>query len=106
MVLGPADAEVGAALRERPERDGWLVASMLDVPMLGALLTSCRAYLGNDSGVSHLAAAVGTPTATLFGATDPRIWAPRGRRVRVLDDPGWRRLTPDDVAKAVLDVGD
>ena len=104
FVVGPADADVEAALRRRPDWDRWLVAGALDVPTLAALLTRCRGYLGNDSGVSHLAAAMGTPTVALFGATDPRVWAPRGPRVRVLDDPGWRRLTPDAVASAVLEL--
>jgi len=41
-------------------------------------------YIGNDSGITHLAAAVGTPVIALFGPTDPRVWAPRGERVRVV----------------------
>ena len=52
---------------------------------LARWLASARAYVGNDSGVTHLAAAVGTPVVAIFCATDPDIWAPRGRRpVQVL----------------------
>ena len=40
--------------------------------------------MGNDSGVTHLAAAAGAPTVALFGATDPGVWAPIGSRVRVV----------------------
>ena len=47
-------------------------------------LASARAYLGNDSGLSHLAAAVGTPVVALFGPTDPAVWAPRGASVTIL----------------------
>lgn len=47
-------------------------------------LASARAYLGNDSGISHLAAAVGTPAVVLFGPTDPAVWAPRGASVTIL----------------------
>ena len=47
-------------------------------------LASARVYLGNDSGISHLAAAVGTPVIALFGQTDPRVWAPRGAAVKIL----------------------
>lgn len=84
LIQGPADeravAEVVAAVREgRPE-----VASGQDVEELAALLSLCSCYLGNDSGVTHLAAAVGTPTVALFGPTDPSVWGPRGRRVAVL----------------------
>ena len=41
-------------------------------------------FLGHDSGVSHLAAACGTPCVLLFGPTDPAMWAPPAARVRVL----------------------
>jgi heptosyltransferase III len=51
---------------------------------LACWLRSARLYIGNDSGITHLAAAVGTPVVALFGPTDPAIWAPRGERVRVL----------------------
>ena len=48
---------------------------------LAAWLAGARLYIGNDSGISHLAAAV-TSSIVLFGPTDPAIWAPRGRHVR------------------------
>ncbi len=54
---------------------------------LGCWLSTARAYIGNDSGISHLAAAVGTPVVAIFLTTDPEIWAPRGPRVIVLRDP-------------------
>ena len=51
---------------------------------VAAWLASARLYLGNDSGISHLAAAVGTPVVALFGPTDPKVWAPRGPAVKNL----------------------
>lgn len=54
---------------------------------LGALaewLAGARLFVGNDSGIGHLAAAVGVPVVALFGSTNPDIWAPRGPRVRVV----------------------
>ena len=50
-------------------------------------LAGARLYIGNDSGISHLAAAVGVPVIAIFGPTDPRVWAPRGLRVEVLSKP-------------------
>ena len=47
-------------------------------------LAACRVFVGNDSGVSHLAAAAGCPTVALFGVTSERVWAPRGPRVTVV----------------------
>jgi heptosyltransferase III len=51
---------------------------------LACWLAAARIYVGNDSGITHLAAAAGTPVVAIFGPTDPAIWAPRGDRVRVV----------------------
>lgn len=51
---------------------------------LGRFLSEARIYAGNDSGVTHLAAAVGTPVVAFFRTTDPRIWSPRGVSVDVV----------------------
>ena len=40
--------------------------------------------IGNDSGMTHLAAAAGTPAIALFGPTDPAVWGPRGKDVCIL----------------------
>jgi hypothetical protein len=54
-----------------------------DLYELACWLAKARMYIGNDSGITHLAAAVGTPVLALFGPTDPEVWAPRGNNVRV-----------------------
>jgi heptosyltransferase-3 len=54
-----------------------------DLYELARWLAGARLYIGNDSGITHLAAAVGTPVLALFGPTDPAVWAPRGPHVRV-----------------------
>jgi hypothetical protein len=54
-----------------------------DLYELACWLAKARLYIGNDSGITHLAAAVGTPVLALFGPTDPEVWAPRGPHVRV-----------------------
>jgi ADP-heptose:LPS heptosyltransferase len=47
-------------------------------------MAGARLYVGNDSGITHLAAAVGVPVLAMFGpASDPSTWAPRGENVRV-----------------------
>ncbi len=50
---------------------------------LACWLARARLYIGNDSGITHLAAAVRTPVLALFGPTDPGVWAPRGPNVRI-----------------------
>jgi len=51
-----------------------------DLYELACWLAGASVYIGNDSGITHLAAAAGAPVAALFGPTDPAIWAPRGPR--------------------------
>jgi heptosyltransferase III len=58
-----------------------------DLYELACSLAGARLYIGNDSGITHLAAAAGAPVLALFGPTDPAVWAPRGERVRVLATP-------------------
>ncbi len=49
-----------------------------------SLLSLCGLYIGNDSGFTHLAAAVGCGVIALFGPTDPALWKPAGPRVEVI----------------------
>jgi lipopolysaccharide heptosyltransferase III len=58
---------------------------------LAEWLSRARGYVGNDSGITHFAAALGIPVVAIFRCTDPRVWAPRGRGpVRIIEapDPG------------------
>lgn len=63
------------------------IARDLPLPHLAAILARAGGFLGHDSGISHLAAAVGTPCVLLFGPTDPVIWAPANSQVKVLTAP-------------------
>ncbi len=57
------------------------------LPELCHALNECTLFIGHDTGVTHLAAAVGTPTVALFGPTDPSRWEPLGEHVTVLRSP-------------------
>ena len=55
---------------------------------LAQWLATASLYVGNDSGITHLAAAVGVPVVAIFRASDARVWLPRSRaRVIGLQDP-------------------
>ncbi|HZO29778.1 MAG TPA: glycosyltransferase family 9 protein [Chloroflexota bacterium] len=104
LVLGgPADAEtvarLGAATRNRS-----LV--LLDRPLgvVAAVLRRARAFLGNDSGLSHLAGLLGVPTLALFGPTDPVVWSPLGPRVRVVRSEPLAVLTVERVHVALASL--
>jgi ADP-heptose:LPS heptosyltransferase len=72
---------------EDPELAGAVVIE--DLYQLACHLAQASLYVGNDSGITHLAAAVGTPVLALFGPTDPAVWGPRGEHVRIARW-GWR----------------
>jgi len=86
LVAGPADDEASAAFLDRVPRAR--VLRELPLRLLGGVLARAALYVGNDSGVSHLAAAFGAPTLALFGPTDPVAWAPLGRGVCTLRAEG------------------
>ena len=52
------------------------LAGRTDLPQLAGVLALCAAFVSNDSGAMHLAAAVGMPVVALFGPTDERVTAP------------------------------
>lgn len=52
------------------------LAGQLGLPALGYLLSRAALYVGTDTAVSHMAAAVGTPTVVLFGPSNPVKWGP------------------------------
>jgi heptosyltransferase-2 len=60
------------------------VARSLALVDLAIRLRGCMAFIGHDSGISHLAAAVGLPCLLLWGPTLSKVWQPRGERVRIL----------------------
>ncbi len=81
VSFGEADMDVMALCREQLQRRGVTAGVVVrpSLPELRSLLLSrARVYVGNDSGVSHLAAASGVRTVAVFRTTDPRVWRPIG----------------------------
>jgi len=72
---------VGPAERADVTPDGVSCVRFAGVRELGAFLSGVDLFVGNDSGVSHLAAMRGVRTLVLFGKTNPTIWAPRGAEI-------------------------
>jgi heptosyltransferase-2 len=84
LIGGEADAAQIATVKTALRASNVLLAQDLPLPHLAALLQRCRLFLGHDSGISHLAAAVGTPCVLLFGPTDPAVWAPANPGVKLV----------------------
>lgn len=104
-ILGPVEEERSPGLAAAVAANA-AVARPPDPMALAGVLARADLFVGNDSGPGHLAAAVGTPTLSLFGPTDPRLWAPAGDRGRVLRAPGGNlsRLDCSGVARAARDL--
>ncbi len=85
FLTGEADAEAREGLQRNapdlPQLDG------LPLREAAQVLAAAAGYLGNDSGISHLAAALGTRTVALFGPSRADRWAPRGPHVTVVQAP-------------------
>jgi len=101
LLAGPAEetrlAELERLLPSPPDSSLW--HRLINVPLLEAAqqLRSCRGYLGNDTGITHLAALLGVPTLALFGPSDPAIWQPQGTIVRILHTSILGNLSDDVV---------
>jgi heptosyltransferase-3 len=84
LLQGPADADIVRHLRSRLESNSFILLENWQLGKLAALLSEADLYLGNDSGITHLAAACGAPTIALFGPTDPQVWGPQGPQVSII----------------------
>ncbi len=82
FILGEADAAIACELSRRNIKVPLL--SGYSLVELAGILSSCKGYIGNDSGITHLAAALGIPVVAIYGHTDPDVWAPRGANTGVV----------------------
>jgi len=82
--VGEADHDLEAGLASA----GVALLKGLSLVELAAVLVHARGYVGNDSGITHLAAAANVPVIALFGPTDPATWAPRSPNVHVITASG------------------
>jgi len=86
IIEGPAEPGLAAELARDLPPGKCVIAASLPLGLLAAVLSFCGGYLGNDSGISHLAAALGLRSVVIFGPTTPEQWAPSGPSVVVLRD--------------------
>ncbi len=90
ILLGPAEAEEEAHWKRFGR-----VESSLDLAQVASILSRATLYIGNDSGVSHLAGAVGARGLAIFGPTRPEQWRPLGRAITVVRNHTYRKENPD-----------
>lgn len=101
VILGPAEISIEPIFRE----SGVPVLKHLDLPTVAAIARLASAFVGVDSGVSHLAATAGASGVVIFGPTDPARWRPlspgAGGQIEVLRRTPIDSIEPDEVAGAL-----
>ena len=99
-VIGPAEEENLKLIKSNFPTSAFLHLNYL--PKVAAVLNLSHLYLGCDTGISHLAAAVGVPVITLFGPTNPLVWGPRGKKVWTIKADGMFKIQEDEVMQIIL----
>jgi heptosyltransferase II len=97
----PTEAGVSAAIQAGLDQSALDLTGATQIAELPALLSRCTAFLGNDSGAMHVAAAVGLPVVAVFGPTDPEGTAPLTPRCTIVQErpycsPCFLRRCPTD----------
>lgn len=82
VILGPAEEKI-----RDEDFPALMVSRPREVSSLAQLLAKAHLYIGNDSGASHLAGILGTPTIAFYKSTDPDLWGVVGPRVIHLKAP-------------------
>jgi len=85
VVTGaPKERDRISEIVSRSSVDAYNLAGKTSLGELSAVLKKCSLLIGIDSAAVHIAAAVGTPTITIFGPSSPVNWAPRGKQHRII----------------------
>lgn len=95
LLQGEADEEAVREVLHSLETEQVVVLKGASLVQVAGVIACAQLVIGNDSGISHLAAAMGTPLVCLFGPTDPAVWRPLGANVRVLT---FEEATPERVS--------
>jgi ADP-heptose:LPS heptosyltransferase len=84
IVLGPAEGVEVQKAFEGIGSNSFILGKGLTLLQLASVMEGCWFFVGNDSGISHMATALGLPTLTIFGPTDERVWSPKGEKTSVV----------------------
>jgi ADP-heptose:LPS heptosyltransferase len=99
VVLGPAETGLAPGLHAR----SLTVVDDLSLGELAGIARLAGSFIGNDSGVSHLAAAAGARGLVIFGPTDPQRWRPLGL-VKIIQKEPLGSLSMDQVWPSVKEL--
>ena len=107
VLAGPGATERATAAPLLAALPGAIdLVGLLSLPEIAAVLSRAALFIGNDSGLMHVAAAAGAPTLGLFGPTNPTEYAPAGPRARAVIAAGgtMEDITVQQVVDAALKI--
>ncbi len=97
LLAGPAEEQKLAYLQHHLKPQQGLYRTLVNAPLLeiAQQLRRCQGYLGNDSGITHLAAMLGIQTVAIFGpGSRVSNWEPLGKHVTIIQQPDLNFMTP------------
>jgi heptosyltransferase-3 len=106
LLIG-GEAEQGRAERLAGKLAAHRVELAQNLPLvdLAVRLSSCTAFVGHDSGITHLAAALGLPVVALWGESSEEVWKPKGPKVvLVKDERGLSAVSVEQVVRIVASL--
>ena len=83
FLLGPAESDLLPAIKKRVE-GRFQIHQLRHLSEVMTFMKAAACFIGNDSGLAHLAAIMGVPTVAIFGPSSPKRWRPLGKAVTVL----------------------
>jgi ADP-heptose:LPS heptosyltransferase len=99
-IMGPAEDDNFELFKSKfPSSPILHLQSLSNV---ASILRSSHLYFGCDTGISHLAAAVGVTVIVLFGPTNPKVWGPRGKDVCIIKSNDILKIQEDEVKNVIL----
>jgi heptosyltransferase III len=109
LLAGPADTDrvhdLLQQLSSPPTPAMFKILTNAPLLNVASQLQQCMCYLGNDSGITHLAAMLGMPTIAIFGPTNPAIWRPLGPFVIVIHEATLEDVSVNCVMEAMSPSG-
>lgn len=103
LIGGEAEGGRLARLTAQLPANRFRVAQSLPLPELGRRLVRCAGFIGHDSGISHLAAALGLPGLILWGDSAEQIWRPPSEKISILRNRGGlEKISVSEVVEQLL----
>ena len=100
LIGGEAEGEKLQRLAQDLPIDRLEILQNIPLSILAKRLVRCRGYIGHDTGVTHIASALGLPTLVLWGPSCEAVWRPLGERVRILNSNNQlSKITLNDIVR-------